>query len=196
VSTEKRAYHLKARAERQAETRRRIVAATSALHREVGPARTTVADIARRANVERLTVYNHFARTQDLLAACQSDFLSVNPPPDITPAAGRGAPPARLESTLLRLYGWFRANEAMERNIHRDRLLMPELDALLRKNADPHFDAAAAAWAREIAGGRANGAVRALVRLALDFTAWDLLAGQGLSNRRIARLWREAATAV
>lgn len=195
VSTEKRAYRMQARAERQAETRRRIVAATAALHREVGPARTTVADIARRANVERLTVYNHFSRIEDLLAACQADFLAGSPPPDIAPDGAGGPPLPRLESTLARLYGWFRTNEAMERNVHRDRLLMPELDALLRRNADPHFDTAAAAWARSIAGPGTNGEVRALVRLALDFTTWDLLARQGLSNRRIATLWQTAVRA-
>ena len=60
MSSEKRKYELKARAERQRETRRRIVDATVALHEEVGPAKTTVAEIARRAGVQRLTVYNHF----------------------------------------------------------------------------------------------------------------------------------------
>ena len=62
MSTETRKYSLKARAERQAETRRRIVEATAELHTEVGPAQTTVAEIARRAGVQRLTVYNNFNR--------------------------------------------------------------------------------------------------------------------------------------
>ncbi|HEV2416149.1 MAG TPA: TetR family transcriptional regulator, partial [Candidatus Dormibacteraeota bacterium] len=48
-----RTYQLRVRADRQRETRERIVAATEALHAEVGPARTTIADIARRAGVER-----------------------------------------------------------------------------------------------------------------------------------------------
>lgn len=195
MSTETRAYRLKARADRQADTRRRIVAATAALHREVGPARTTIADIARRAKVERLTVYNHFARMEDLLAACQADFLSASPPPPIAPDSGGGPAPARFESTLVRLYAWFRTNQAMERNVHRDRGLMPELDGLLRKNADPHFDAAAAAWARLIAPPPRRDDARALVRLAIDFGAWDTLAAQGLSNRRIAALWRAAVSA-
>jgi len=56
MSSQIRKYELKARAEKQAETRRRIVEATLALHQEVGPARTTVAEIARRTGVQRLTV--------------------------------------------------------------------------------------------------------------------------------------------
>ena len=46
MSSQIRKYELKARAEKQAETRRRIVEATLGLHQEVGPARTTVAEIA------------------------------------------------------------------------------------------------------------------------------------------------------
>ena len=49
MSSGKRKYEQKARAEAQAETRRKIVEATAQLHEEVGPARTTVAEIARRA---------------------------------------------------------------------------------------------------------------------------------------------------
>jgi AcrR family transcriptional regulator len=67
----KRKYELKARADRQAETRRRITEATVALHEEVGPARTTVTEVARRAGVTRLTVYNNFPEERELFAACQ-----------------------------------------------------------------------------------------------------------------------------
>ena len=193
--TEKRSYRLRARAERQNETRRRIVEATVALHREVGPARTTIADVARRAGVERLTVYNHFAQIDDLLAACQADFLGDSPPPEIMPSPDGQSPLDDFEAALVRLYGWFRANADMERNVHRDRLLMPELDALLRKGADPHYAMAAAAWARAIAPRRRAKEVVAMVRLALDFGAWDLLSAQGLGNRQIAALWRSAVAA-
>ena len=46
-----RKYDMTLRAEQQAETRQRIVAAVVALHREVGPAQTTVSAIAERAGV-------------------------------------------------------------------------------------------------------------------------------------------------
>src|SRR4051795_10199971 len=82
---EKRTYELKERARKQAETRRRIVEATVALHQEVGPARTTVAEIARRAGVQRLTVYNHFPDERELFGACSAHFIGGHPPPD--PAA-------------------------------------------------------------------------------------------------------------
>src|SRR3954469_20083307 len=76
-----RKYELKKRAERQAETRRRIVEATEELHRTVGPARTTISEIAERAGVQRLTVYNHFPEERELFAACSAHFMAEVPPP-------------------------------------------------------------------------------------------------------------------
>src|SRR3712207_8561349 len=68
----KRKYDMKKRAELQRETRRRIVDATVELHRIQGPAHTTIKEIAQRAGVNRLTVYNHFPDIADLLRACSS----------------------------------------------------------------------------------------------------------------------------
>ena len=177
MSTDQRKYTLRARAERQAETRERIVAATEALHREVGPARTTIAEIARRAGVQRLTVYNNFPTGSELFAACQRHFLAGNPPP---------VPAGDLETALRAHYGWYRANQDMARNIQRDRRLLPELDALLRSTSDAALDAAAARFAEQ-------GANELLVRLALDFTTWDLLTQRGASDAEIAGLFAGAA---
>jgi AcrR family transcriptional regulator len=189
-----RAYNLKIRAERQRETRDRIVAATEALHREVGPARTTIADIARRAGVERLTVYNHFPELAQLLSACQAHFLGAHPPPDISPRKGGNKSGLdRLESALVRLYGWFRANEAMEQNIHRDRNLLPELDQLLRQSADVVWDRAASDYAGLIAANpRAVAAVRSMIRVALDFRTWQLLTRGGTTDRAAAQMLARA----
>src|SRR3954453_12455686 len=78
----RRKYELKKRAERQAETRRRIVEATEELHRTVGPARTTISEIAERAGVQRLTGYKHFPEERELFAACSALFQERHPPPD------------------------------------------------------------------------------------------------------------------
>lgn len=192
-----RKYRLKARAERQRQTRDRIVAVTAALHREVGPAQTTIADIARRAGVQRLTVYNHFPEISDLLAACQGHFLAANPPPNIAPGASKAGVLDRLQAALTDLYRWYRANNAMERNVHRDRHLVPELDALMRKNADPPLDAASAGYSALIARSQATGSqLRALIRLALEFRTWQVLAAGGMSDKEIAKLLRLAVAGV
>jgi AcrR family transcriptional regulator len=190
--TRRRKYELQARAERQRETRERIIAATAALHAERGPARTTIADIARRAVVQRLTVYNTFPDRQALFGACQQHFLAANPPPDITPQPA-SQPLAALETALRRLYGWFRSNKAMERHVHRDRHLIPELDALMTRTGDARLAAAADAHARAIAGGsRPSAALSAVVNLAFQFAAWEVLSREGLRDAAIATLMTAA----
>jgi AcrR family transcriptional regulator len=189
MSSEKRKYTLKARAERQAETRRRIVEATSALHIEVGPARTTVADIARRAGVQRLTVYNHFADEHELFAACSAHWLTQNPPPDFSTAFAIEDPAARLRATLGPLYAYYRRTEAMAANIQRDRMVLPALDAVLRAGTDAQMTALAKALAAGF-NPPPLGAdeVPAAVALALDFWTWRRLSKEGLSDQVSADL--------
>src|SRR6476469_6244090 len=77
-----RQYQKKLRAEQEAETRQRIVEAMVELHREVGPARTTISAIAERAGVERLTVYRHFPDETEMFQACTTHYATVVPQPD------------------------------------------------------------------------------------------------------------------
>lgn len=187
MSNQKRKYELKARAERQEETRRRIAAATAELHEEVGPAQTTIAEVARRAGVQRPTVYNNFPTERDLFAACQAHFLESSPPPRFEREMAIADPVERVEAVLTELYGWWRTNERMSGNVARDRHAVPELDALMRETGDTVFDGLAGALAGGFSvRGREAVKLRAAVRLALDFTAWHRLAAEGLSDREAA----------
>ncbi len=193
MSIQKRKYELRARAERQAETRRRIAAATAALHDEVGPARTTVAEIARRAGVQRLTVYKNFAHEYELFVACQQHFLAENPPPDPSAAFAIADPGERLEAVLRQLYRWYRRTERTSGNVRRDREIIPALDSLMADTTDARAaeltKALAAAFAN---GGRPSREVRAAVALALDFWTWRRLARESLSDAAAARLMVDA----
>src|SRR5436190_10028007 len=113
MSSQTRKYELKERAERQEATRRRIVEATVALHKEVGPAKTTVAEIARRAGVQRLTVYNHFPEDIELFAACQAHWMELHPLPDLARALAEPDPERRVRACLRGIYGWYRETAAM-----------------------------------------------------------------------------------
>jgi AcrR family transcriptional regulator len=193
MSSQKRTYELKARAERQLQTRRRIVDATVELHEELGPARTTVAEIARRAGVTRLTVYNHFPEDSELFAACQGEFLARHPPPDLAPALALEDPRARLEAALLALYEGYRGREPMTSNVLRDRSSIPALDELLARTADVQVAGLADALA---AGFGVRGErVHAVVALALDFWSWQRLAREGLDDAAAAELMAELVAA-
>ena len=122
-----RTYQKKRRAEREAETRKRIVEAMVSLHRAVGPARTTVSAIAERAGVERLTVYRHFADETAMFQACSAHFASEVPGPDPAAWENVAEPAERLRAALLAFYDYYRRAEEMLVHVHRD---LPELPAL------------------------------------------------------------------
>ncbi|MEA2410282.1 MAG: hypothetical protein QOC77_843 [Thermoleophilaceae bacterium] len=197
MSTEKRKYELKARAERQRETRERIVKATMDLHAEVGPAQTTIAEIARRADVQRLTVYNHFPEDIDLFAACQAHWMGLHPLPDLSAALSLPDPRQRLKGCLRGFYGWYRETAAMAENVQRDRGAVAPLDALLTQTADARLAELAGALG---AGFRLRGVraerQRALIRLALDFWTWRRLDREGLDDDTAADLMTEAVASV
>lgn len=197
MSTQKRKYELRARAEQREETRRRIVEATEALHQEVGPAQTTVADIARRAGVTRVTVYKHFPEEQQLFAACQQSFLSDNPTPDFAPALSEQDPHSRLYAVLHALYESYRAREPMTAKVLRDRSVLPALDELMRQTMDAQLAGLADALAGPFrARGRNARRLRALIALAVDFWTWKRLKDEGLDDAGAAELMADVVTCV
>jgi AcrR family transcriptional regulator len=184
MSTQKRRYELKARAEAQQATRARIAAAAAALHAEVGVGKTTVTDIARRAGVQRLTVYNHFPDLDALLPACAAHWIGEHPQPDLGPAFALEDPAERLRTALTALYGWYRETAPVQRRMFGERATVPELDAWMAQSADAQL--------AELAGGLSAGFdradARALVALALDFWTWQRLDREGLDDTAAAEL--------
>jgi AcrR family transcriptional regulator len=191
---EKRKYEMKKRAERHRETRRRIVEATVELHRTRGPAKTTISEIAQRAGVNRLTVYNHFPDTTDLLKACSRSWTERHPAPDPTPWAQISDPQERLRTALADLYGFYARTEPMRANVLRDAQTMPELAALLEGTVVPYLEEArgllAEGWEVRQQGRRR---LLATLALALDFHTWrSLERGSGLSRKEAVETMLEA----
>src|SRR5215203_4210980 len=122
-----RTYQQKRRAEQQAETRQRIVEAMVALHREVGPARTTISAIADRAGVERLTVYRHFPDERSMFQACTTHYSTQVPGPQPSAWDAIEEPAERLRAALLAFYDYYRRAEDVLTHAARD---VPELPAL------------------------------------------------------------------
>jgi AcrR family transcriptional regulator len=182
----KRPYKLKQRAERQEETRTRIVAAAAALHEELGASKTTISAIAERAGVQRLTVYRHFPDEQALLVACSSHWLELHPPPD--PAGWRDIadPGARTRAAVVSLYGYYRRTEQMWRGAYRDEDEVPALKAVMRQPREylgRVRDDLLEAWAPPTAARRT---VAAVIGHCLQFSTWESLDREPLTEAEMA----------
>jgi AcrR family transcriptional regulator len=180
--TDRRTYELKRRAEAMASTRRRITEAAVALHASVGPARTSVSEIARRAGVDRVTVYRHFPDEAALFQACSQHYAARNPLPDPALWAELANPRERLRSALEAVYGYYERNEALVANVTRDAEHMPAVRAA---------GAYRRQWLADIEQRLAQGwdgdveHVGHAVALALDFRTWQtLVRKRGLSSRQ------------
>jgi AcrR family transcriptional regulator len=184
-----RAYTLKARAERQEQTRRRIVAAAVELHTTLGPARTSVSAIAERAGVQRHTYYRHFPDEASLRLACSGLQQERDPFPDPEGWARIEDPARRLRRGLGELYAYYERNEMLLANLARD----AEVDPPTREILALRFGPPLAAIRDSLAVGLARGAGRkralAALDLALDFRTWQSLARRsGLSRRQAVEL--------
>jgi AcrR family transcriptional regulator len=184
-----RKYELKERARRQARTRERIAEAAVELHRTVGPARTTVKEVAKRAGVHRATVYEHFPDEVALFRACCARWDAIHPPPDIEAWASIMEPTERLRTALSELYAYYDdAGEMLDRVLPDARSSLA-LARYLDEEWDPLLawivETLAAGW--EVRGAAAR-RLRALLRTAVEFQTWKALTGPGkLSSGTAAR---------
>lgn len=166
----KRAYRLGQRALRQEETRRRIVEAAIDLHGSLGPARTTIAQIAERAGVQRHTYYAHFPEERDLFLACSGLSLERAPLPQVETWAELPPGGVRVRHGLGQLYDWYERNAVLAACVLRD----AEYHALTRDVVDlrmtPTF-----ARAAELLGEGLTDRSRDLLAVAIGFGCWRTL---------------------
>lgn len=177
----RRTYDMGRRAQAAAATRRRIVDATVELHGERGPAQATIAEIAERAGVSRVTVYRHFPDDVALFGACSAAWASQQQEPDPAAWAAVDDLGDRLRTGLADLYRYYRDGEQMLTGVHRDREQLP---APIRS----HLDQEQERWVEALLGGPEGTTAtqrrrRALVGHAASFTTWrSLCVEQGLSR--------------
>jgi AcrR family transcriptional regulator len=169
-----RTYTLKRRAERQADTRRRIVDAAIDLHGSVGPALTTFSMVAERAGVQRHTLYAHFPDERSLNLACSGLHLQRDPLPDPERWRAIADQRQRLRTGLLAIYGWYERNAALAACVLRD----AEYHALTREICELRWGPIMAAYA-DVLGAKLGARQHAMLRLALSFFTWRTLAQDG-----------------
>jgi AcrR family transcriptional regulator len=166
-----RSYQLKRRAQRQDQTRQRIIEAAIELHQTIGPAATTVSDIAERARVGRVTVYRHFPDEPTLARACSGQYFERHPLPDPEQWQAIPNPVERLRIGLRETYTYHHATEAMMTRVladARDHPVVAPYHAHWRHAADVLTEP----WRGR---GRRRILLRAAITLALSFDTWRTL---------------------
>jgi AcrR family transcriptional regulator len=163
-------------------TRRRIVEATVAAHRELGVQATSWEEIARRAGVGVGTVYRHFPSLDELLPACGEVVARTLALPAGDRVAGlfEGARSTRerIERLVEELFGAYERGAPFIQNIRRERKDLPYferrhcyvegvLDALTREALRPHEPSE-----REVD----------VVRALTDLSTWSAFRERGFSS--------------
>ena len=185
----KRPYRKRKRAQAEAETRRRITEAAVELHGTVGPANTKVTEVAERAGVSRMTVYNHFPTDADLFLACSTHWATQNPLPDPSGWIETADPAARVVSSLDELYGWYGRKRGMLEKVLRDAPLVPSLGELMDGVWGGYMDDVVSALSRGWSGKQEDdGMLQATLRVVADFHTWRILSESGLSNASAAEI--------
>jgi AcrR family transcriptional regulator len=185
----KRKYELKKRGEEMAETHRRITDAAIELHGTVGPSRTTLSAVAKRAGVERRTLYRHFPTEADLFAACSTHYFTANPWPDLVTWRAIGDPQQRLVRALDELYAYYERTEPMLSNVLRD----AELVDFARGAVAPlhaYLDEAVEILTigRQVVRGRRRQILGGALRHALAFSTWRSLSTNGVGRSDAVKL--------
>ena len=166
MSSEKRSYTKKARAEAEEATRLRITESAVVLHGSLGPSRTTMSALAEHAGVTRSTLYRHFPDEAAVFDACSSHWAAANPPPDPSPWPAIADPDERTRTALGELYPYFRRNDGMLANLLRDE---ETVETVRERFAVFHGFLAA-------------------IGHALSFSTWRSLAERGMSDAEAADL--------
>ena len=166
-AAKRRTYRLGRRAEKLEETRLRIVEAAVDLHSSLGPAQTTVSQIAERAGVQRHTFYAHFPDERSLFLACSGLAMERDPLPDVERWRELPAGRERVAEALAQLYGWYRRNAGQAACVLRD----AEHHALTREMVELRMKPTFERGAELLAEGLPERA-RSLLAVALDFACW------------------------
>jgi AcrR family transcriptional regulator len=144
--------------------------------------------VARRAGVERRTLYRHFPTEADLFVACSSHYFTANPWPDLGSWRAIRDPQQRLERALDELYAYYERTEPMFSNVLRDTELVDfARDAVAPLHAYLEEAAEILAIGRPVRGRRRQ-LLEGALRHALAFPSWHSLTTNGITRPDAAKL--------
>ncbi len=189
MSDRKRKYEKKARAEAEAQTRRRITESAVELHGSLGPAQTSMSAVAEHAGVRRSTLYRHFPDERALFGACSAHWAEENPAPDLSRWAEIDDPDERLDTALSDLYAYYRQTEGMMDKLLRDEATVKVVNELMGAYRAMLEQAAEILMKGRGLRGNAAKRTRAAIGHALAFRTWqDLTGPQALDDDQAVAL--------
>jgi len=156
------------------------------LHGTLGPAHTSVVQIAERAGIQRHTFYAHFPDERDLLLACSGLAVERDPLPGMAQAGKLPAGRDRIRSGLEEFYGWYERNARLVACVLRDAEYHDLTREMVELRIGPAFDEG-----RRILGQGLDKRSLALLDIALDFSSWRLLS-RAHDTRAAAALMADA----
>jgi len=175
-----RRYKMRTRATAVEETKTRIVRAAKELHADQGMQGTSYIEIADKAGVALATVYRHFPSLADLLPACASSIVVLQP---LTPDSiasifkGRTQPLERLELIIQGTCDCYERDGSWLQAARREGDLIPTLSEIIQEQQKS---------LRTLVGAALDGTginernVQVLAAL-LDFPLWKSLRDMGLT---------------
>jgi AcrR family transcriptional regulator len=167
-----RKYDMTRRASAVAQTRRRIIDATLALHGEQGIAATSWDDIATRAGVGVGTVYRHFPSLDELVPACGEITMQVLALPEPSVFDGTDTPDERIERLVRAAFAIYEHGAPQLRAIRNEPDVHPNV-----AEAGEEVEASLTALVDAAVETPAD---RAVVRAMIDLGTWQALRDQGL----------------
>lgn len=191
----RRRYHSAVREDLKAETVRRIIDATIALHAEQGSLATTHARIAKRAKVSTPTVYKYFPTRASLFPACIGKVEGQAPPLDREAILAEKDPARRLTRLIESVYRRHAFFSPWLSWAVAESQVIPELAEAMGRGDRELDELAGAVWPP---GRRLPAEARALVRVFLDFGTWQrlnqMLGGPAPAARAAASVLRPYLT--
>lgn len=169
-----RPYNSVIRRDAEAETLRRIVAATVQLHAEKGVMATTHAEIAERAGLSMPTVYKHFPTRNDLLPACIGEVTKDSPVVDSAVILAEPDFDKRISLLVEAVYARYRYFDPWYRWAPLDAPFLPEL-ADTMNDASKQLELLTKAALKDRFSGRISATVLALALVLLDYGTWQRL---------------------
>jgi AcrR family transcriptional regulator len=160
----------------EADTIRKIVTATVALHAEKGALATTHADIAQAAGVSVATVYKHFPSREALLPYCTGMVAEQAPRVDLQALLDLRESNALMQGLVDMLHGQYAYMDPWIRWIPHDAHALPALAQFAEAGRRQAGDLVRQVLER-VAGMPVDDRTFALAMVILDYPAWQRLTG-------------------